>query len=143
MGNFGYVMAILQIIGFGAGGFFCYIQLTTQLFCENCNKYYSKKGSLMKRMDDKGEAEQLVEKIKALFNQGTVQSAINELKMFGAEKQPKLKKNSAEVTITGSYCKECLDHQAKVIANIWDGRNYTPLKDLEATVKTREDLQFK
>lgn len=48
MGNFGYLIAVIQFIGFMLGGACIYLILRAKSFCEECNKYYKKVATVNK-----------------------------------------------------------------------------------------------
>jgi len=52
LGNWGYMYAVIQIIGFAVGGFCVYAYLAAQTYCDKCSLYLSKQGTIIRYADD-------------------------------------------------------------------------------------------
>ena len=55
IGNFGYALAVLQILGFAVGGFAVFVFLRAAPFCKACSKYLQKVGSVVRYTNDADE----------------------------------------------------------------------------------------
>ena len=84
LGNLGYLVALLQILGFAAGGFAVYAYLESQPFCETCSRYLTRKGRLMRYTADAEGLQSSVTQIFELVGAGSVAKAIDTHRNFGS-----------------------------------------------------------
>ena len=77
IGNFGYIYALIQMIGFSIGGFVLYVYLASKLFCEKCSRYFSKKGGLERFTGDSDAFGNTLKKISSLLSEDKFEEAIN------------------------------------------------------------------
>lgn len=143
LGNFGYVVAILQIVGFGIGGLLCYGLLKSLKYCENCGRYFANKGSISRHTASDEDAKQMFETIQSHFDKKEIQFSIDSLKQFGDNKKTFLNETDRAVSISAVNCKGCNEHEATASVKAWNRKDYEQVKGLEAVATTTEDLVFK
>ena len=77
------MLAILQILGFAAGGFAVYGYLASMPYCEKCSRYLSSKGKQVRYTVDAEALQAATVQIFDNFRNGAVASAIDEHRVFG------------------------------------------------------------
>src|SRR5207244_1584760 len=110
MGGFGYIPAVLQVVGFALGGFTVYGHLTSMPYCERCSRYLSAKGKQVRYATEDEAFQQNTTQILQYIGEGDMASAVEHHRTFGGEKQ---EKNHFMSTITVRACKECGQHWIK------------------------------
>ncbi len=70
LGSFGYVVSILQILGFAAGGFVVYAHLVSQPYCEKCSRYLSGKGRQARYTGDAEGQQAMVARVFEYMHSG-------------------------------------------------------------------------
>lgn len=116
IGSWGYLYAVLQIVGFAFGGVAVYRYLEAQPYCERCTKYLVAKDTQTRYTTRYMNAAQLSQ-ITTLIAAGRLQDAIAAHAISGSEgygKDPKLR---AQVEI--KRCKNCDQHWMKFTVSRW------------------------
>jgi hypothetical protein len=85
LGTFGYVVAVLQIIGSAVGGFVVYAVLVSKPYCERCSRYLSGKGSQVRYTQDAAAFQTNVGQSVQTLSSGAVQSAVELQRSFGSQ----------------------------------------------------------
>lgn len=107
LGNFGYVVALLQIVGFAVGGFVTYLFLKSKAFCSLCDKYYKRVWQDTRYSGEKNN-EELVEGIKNIavaFDDADIDAARARHNQVGVEKHSKQTHLRTQLTL--QKCPEC------------------------------------
>ena len=120
LGEIGYVVALLQIIGFAAGGWCVYSYLANQLYCDKCSRYFSFKGKRQQYYSDKDKALVQYENIKNKFAESKYQEAINLI----PKKNDMKKDDCLSLDIEIKYCKKCLRHYISTFISKKDNKGY-------------------
>jgi len=140
LGSFGYIVGALQILGFFAGGASIYGYLSSEIYCNNCSRYYSSKKSQSRYFNIMEEGAKSYDDTLALLIQKKYKDAIDSHANSGEQK---VKKDSIIYTIlTLKYCKKCRDHFIKL--QIFAKRN-SKWKEIPKTAKytyAKEELNL-
>jgi hypothetical protein len=83
LGAFGYVVAILQVLGFALGGYGVYFYLVSLPYCQRCSRYFSKKGKQIRYTGDAEAMQATTVQVLKDFGDGSVTSAIEKHRAFG------------------------------------------------------------
>ena len=108
LGNFGYVVAVLQVIGFAVGGFAVYGYLTSKPYCDKCSRYLSGKGKQIRYAGDAEGLQAATASFMILLGNGEIPSSILEHRNssgFGSSMPPNNCHLRSIVEIR--YCKKC------------------------------------
>ncbi len=89
IGHFGYVTAVLQIVGFAIGGFVMFGYLLGLPYCDKCTKYLSVKSKSIRFSANLEKFTEMVNGIVASFNAGEPQKALVDHQKYGEESNPK------------------------------------------------------
>jgi len=112
LGSWGYLYAVLQIVGFALGGLAVYKYLDAQPYCERCSKYLVAKDTQTRYTS----ATQLSQ-ITTLMAAGRLQDAIAAHATSGSETAGKDPKLRSQVEI--KRCKNCDQHWMKFTVSRW------------------------
>jgi hypothetical protein len=112
LGSWGYLHAVLQIVGFAIGGVAVYKYLNAQPYCERCWKYLVAKDTQTRYTN----ATQLSQ-ITTLMAAGRLQDAIAAHATRGSETAGKDPKLRSQVEI--KRCKNCDQHWMKFTVSQW------------------------
>lgn len=139
LGSWGYIVAILQIIGFGIGGFSIFGWLVSLIYCEKCSKYFFRKGKQIRYFSDpeiiKSQHQYLNEHIKI----NNIEKAIEKHATEGNIKPEKKDYLSSRVELR--YCKGCGKHHLKYIASRQDKNdNWNDINETELEAFTDTEL---
>ena len=83
LGGFGYIIALLQIGGFAAGGFAVYGYLASKPYCDKCSRYLSGKGKQVRYTGDADGLQAATAEIFDDLRNGATASALDHQKAFG------------------------------------------------------------
>jgi hypothetical protein len=83
LGGFGYIVALLQIVGFALGGFAVYAHLASKPYCEKCSQYLSRKWKRLRYNSNIEEMKVSTAQIVDNISKGAIASAIDQHKTFG------------------------------------------------------------
>jgi hypothetical protein len=111
LGEFGYVVAVLQIVGFAIGGFVLYMYLTSKPHCEKCSQYLPGKGKQLRYTGDAGGMRAATSQIFQHVSNRNVAAAIESQAAFGNLKPQK--DNHLRSMFEVRYCKKCQQHWVK------------------------------
>lgn len=136
LGYFGYVVAVLQIIGFAAGGFVVYAVLTSKPYCEKCSRYLSGKGKQVKYTHDADGLQVNVVQIAQNLAGRAVGSAIELQRGFGNPKHQK--DDHLRSTFEVRYCKNCNQHWVKFTIEKHSGNDWKEIPGFMAAGFTEE-----
>lgn len=136
LGNLGYVVAVLQIIGFALGGFAVYAVLESQPYCERCSRYLTRKGRLMRYTGDADGLQGSVHKIFELVGGGAVADAIAVHRGFGTSSHQK--DDHLRSIFEVRHCKKCARHWVKFSVEKQSGNDWKEISDLSVSGFTEE-----
>ncbi len=138
MGVFGYIPAVIQIIGFAVGGFAVYSWLGTQPYCERCSRYLTGKGRQTRFMGDIEGFQAMAKRFAEHFQSGDLTSAIAEYAQSG---QPKAQnKEPIQSSIELRHCPACTTHWLKSTAQRRDGSEWHEIAGVELQAYTETPL---
>jgi hypothetical protein len=111
LGSWGYLYAVLQMLGFAIGGVFVYFNLKSLAYCDTCSRYLVKKGIQTRYTADSDTLTKAVTEIMQCFSERRFQDAISaHAKAAGYE-------NSTGMTLRSRVevkrCKDCNQHWLK------------------------------
>src|SRR5262249_37932304 len=89
LGKWGYAYALLQILGFAAGGLAAYFNLADSPFCDACARYLKKVRTAKRYTADAGALKSLVETVHPLMDARRLGEAVDAHATFGKEKPVK------------------------------------------------------
>lgn len=136
LGGLGYGVAVLQILGFAAGGLAVYGYLTSLPYCERCSRYFSTKGKQTRYTADAEALQASTVQVFNDFREGAAPSAIEKHRMFG---NPKLQKgNHLRSVIEVRYCKKCGEHWVKYVVEKQSGNDWKEISELTAAGFTEQ-----
>lgn len=135
LGNFGYLVAFLQVVGFAIGGLIVYGILRGADYCEKCERYFHRKGTVSKNIPEEEVARAAYEGARVRLDADKPQEAVDFLKEY--EGQRSLKKGTQTVGITVTECRSCGAHRLKLSSQTWNGKEY----DAEKTLNDQFDSQ--
>ncbi len=107
LGNWGYLYALLQIIGFSIGGFLLYGYLSELPFCKKCSRYFSKKESVEKYSDNSDTFGNTLRKIASLLEENRFEEAIATYATEGGVSKFDPKNHHLRLRIILKLCKGC------------------------------------
>ena len=105
LGGFGYVYAIIQIIGFALGGVVVYGWLASQPYCEKCSRYLLLKDEQIRYSMDSQMFADMVAHINQLFSVRQFQRAIEIHTKFGM--YPETNKHYLKSVLEIKECDKC------------------------------------
>ena len=128
LGAFGYVVALLQVVGFAAGGFGLFAYLVSKPYCEKCSRYLTGEG---KQVRYTGDAEGLQATTAQVFERmraGTIAAAIQEQGAFGT---PGPQKNDhLRSVFQVRYCKQCGKHWVQFSIEKQSGDSWDEISEM-------------
>ena len=121
IGDWGYVVELIQIIGFSLGGFLPFAHLLSITYCKNCAKYYSAKG---KRYHYYGDAELLTGAYARMAKAFEGKDINNIVQTFALEKYllVRCKEDYLRTVLKLDYCKTCGAHYIQFSVEKYRGR---------------------
>lgn len=136
LGDLGYLVALLQILGFAAGGFAVYAYLESQAYCEACSRYLTRKGRLMRYTADAEGLQASVAQIFDLVGAGSVVTAIETHKNFGSATHGK--NDHLRSMFEVRHCKKCHQHWVKFSVEKQSGNDWKEISELSVSGFTQE-----
>jgi TRAP-type C4-dicarboxylate transport system permease small subunit len=127
LGSFGYIVAVLQILGFAAGGFAVYGHLASKPYCEKCARYLSGKGKQM-RYGDSDAIQANTASVFSYLHSGAAGLAIDQQSRFGSSVQQR--GNYLRSVFEVRYCKKCNQHWVKFTVEKQKGNNWNEISEL-------------
>jgi hypothetical protein len=128
LGGWGYLAAVLQIIGFALGGFVLYAYLTAKPYCEKCSRYLSAKG---KQIRYTGDAEGLTANTNQILvdmASSQMANAIHSQANFGNPKHQK--DDHLRSVFEVRHCKKCEKHWVKFCVEKTSGGDWKEIPEL-------------
>ncbi len=138
LGSLGYVVALLQLLGFAAGGFLVYAFLADLPYCADCSRYLAAKGSLERYTPDHEALVATATAVLDLVRVGDLAGAIAAHKTFGGP-IPQAQDHLC-ATITVRHCKKCGQHWMKFTVLKGSGNDWTEIPELTASRFTHEPI---
>jgi len=117
LGSWGYVYAVLQIVGFAIGGIAVYGYLKALPYCERCAKYLVAKHTQTRYTADADQLSQITALVRQCALAGRLQDAIAAHATSGSESAGKDHKLRSQVEI--KRCKDCDQHWMKFTVSRW------------------------
>lgn len=141
--SFGYVYALLQVIGFALGGFVLYRYLSTRLYCEQCLRYFSNKGNISRYTGDKESLVNFIKKAVNLLKKNDLTEIISLHDEEGFAKCD-FKKHYLRTDLNLKFCKECGKHHLSLNVFKKNGKDdWDELHDLTIRAMSMKELSFK
>jgi hypothetical protein len=131
LGSFGYVVAVLQVIGFAIGGFAVYAYLVSKPYCDKCSRYLSAKGKQIRYAGDAEGLQAATVSFLTRVGNGDIPSAILEhgnSAGFGTPTPPKDCQLRSVVEIR--HCKQCAMHWVKFTVEKLRGDDWKEISEL-------------
>lgn len=129
LGSWGYVTAILQIIGFAIGGIAIFFYLTTLPYCEKCHKYLKAKTKQVRYSADNDSFTAMVKNIVFLFTNDRLQEALDIHGNFGEAEFPK--DGYLMSLLERKQCPMCNVNWLKFSAHKLSGDNWEQINELQ------------
>jgi len=131
LGSWGYVYAILQILGFALGCAVVFGYLASKVFCKKCSRYSSLKGTASRYTGDGEKFAECLKKLAGLFDEGKFAELItihaNEAGVTKCESGHHLR-----LDLTIHECKSCKQNHLRMTAYKWNGKDdWKQLGDLK------------
>jgi len=131
LGSFGYVVAVLQVIGFAVGGFCVYAYLAAKPYCNRCSRYLSGKGKQIRYATDPEGLQTATAQLACHMANGEVGLAVAEHSNsagFGAAAPPK--DCHLRSVIEVQRCKKCERHWVKFAVENLSGNDWKEVSGL-------------
>jgi DNA-directed RNA polymerase subunit RPC12/RpoP len=128
LGAMGYVAALLQIVGFAAGGFVLYSVLASKPYCTKCSQYLSSKG---KQVRYTGDTEGLQSAVKQIFLDVASSHVVKAIESQASFGNPKHQKNDhLRSVFEVRHCKKCGQHWVRFCVEKQSGDNWEEIPEL-------------
>jgi hypothetical protein len=127
LGGFGYVLAVLQVLGFAVGGLGVYFYLRAAPYCEACSKYLEKQSSTERYTSLAEQLEELYAVLADHLKQGDSAAARNLLSDFG---NPRHNGQNLKVELTLWRCRTCPQEFFESSVNQWNGKDWKQISGL-------------
>jgi len=112
LGSWGYLYAVLQVLGFAIGGVAVYFHLKSLAYCDPCSKYLAKKGIQSRYTADSGALTEAVKAVMQCLSESRFQDAIAvHARMGGSDAFQKELVLRSQMQI--KRCKSCDQHWLK------------------------------
>jgi hypothetical protein len=140
LGVLGYGVALLQILGFAAGGFAVYGYLVSVPYCERCARYFAAKGRQIRYTGDVQGLQASTAQVLGAFRDGAITAALAAHQAFGS---PKLQKgNSLRSMIEVRHCRKCGQHWARFVVERRSGNNWKEIPNLKVAAFTNQAVEI-
>lgn len=130
VGSFGYWLAVLDFIGFVAGGVFVYIVLKNQLTCEACSKYLR---AVVKKKDSFADFQDF-----AGYYDGVYANPVDSPEFaqhVGREYSAgRAQQGTVNLTTTVFECPKCFDQSVQEAVKVCNGRDWKDVDELKRLV---------
>jgi hypothetical protein len=121
LGGWGYLYAVLQILGFAAGGFGAYAYLADAPYCEGCRRYFKRVKQTKRFTDDPDALTTLVGAITPLMEARRFAEVIQTHRTFGKEKGEKGDQLAAHLAL---YECTCSGRLVRFSVHKWNGSDW-------------------
>lgn len=129
LGSFGYVTAVLQVLGFAVGGLTVYGYLRIAPYCQACGKYLKKQSSTTRYTNDAEQLQGLYSGLVAHLQQGDSTAAAQLLSGFGKPKES-IKDMKLNAQLTLWKCAICAQEFFESSANQWKGTDWKQISGM-------------
>jgi hypothetical protein len=140
LGKFGYIVALLQIVGFAVGGFAVYSYLVSKPYCEKCSQYLSGKGKRLRYTGNTEEMQAATAKIVGNINNGDIASAIDLHKTFGNSTPQK--DDYLRLILELRHCEKCSQHWVRFSAEKYSSKDWKEISDLTVAAFTNQVVEM-
>lgn len=140
LGSFGYVVSLLQILGFTAGGFGVYAHLVSQPYCEKCSRYLPQKGKQVRYTGDGGGLQAATARVFEFVKSDAIALAIQQYKEFGTPQHQK--EDHLRSVVEVRYCKKCSKHWVKFFVEKKSGDNWKEVSELTVAGFTEQGVNI-
>jgi len=139
IGQFGYLYALLEIIGFALGGVTVYGYLKGLPFCDKCSKYFTKKETQTRYCADADKLAEVASLMRQFAIENQPQAAIDvHAASAGAEKYTKEMFLRSQIEI--HHCKDCGKHRMGVEVSRWVKDNWKAVSEVGFHTFTDEPI---
>ncbi|HZU28190.1 MAG TPA: hypothetical protein VFA04_21855 [Bryobacteraceae bacterium] len=128
VGQFGYLIAALQVLGFAAGGFFVHWYLRAAPYCAACGKYLRRYSSTTRYTADPGQLAAMHSDLAAALHSGDSSAAVQLVSSFGEAKEKKGMHLSATLKLW--KCETCPRQFFESSVRKWNGRDWKAVAGL-------------
>lgn len=140
LGSWGYIVAILQILGFAVGGFATYGWLTSIPYCDKCFKYFSSKGKQKRYFSELESIKNQYEIMRECVINNDLKGAIEKHTIEGNEAPWEIDKICSRIEL--NFCKSCKKHHFKYVISALKKDEWKDISDLKLETYTKNELSF-
>lgn len=112
LGQAGYFIGLVQIIGFAIGAVLVYQRLVLQAYCNNCSQYYVKIAKQVRYLWEDKNLYKTLNDLAGKISKGSLQEAIDTHYSLGEHKE--LASTEICVTMDLRNCKKCDNHWVRM-----------------------------
>jgi len=138
LGSWGYVVAILQILGFAAGGLATFGWLSSIPYCDKCLKYFFSKGKQKRYFSDLESVRNQYEMLGEYIIRDDLKEALEKHRNEGTEAPWEISKLCSRIEL--NYCKSCKRHHLKYVISVLRGDDWKDIDDLKLETYTESEL---
>lgn len=142
LGNWGYLYAFIQILGFCVGGFSLYAYLVSRVFCENCSRYYHKEESMDRYSGDGETFGNTINEIALLLSQDKFNEAIYICSASCGEHKFNPKNHHLRMRVILMRCKSCESNCLCIEVSKDNKNGWSKIDNLSFNVFTRQQLSL-
>jgi len=128
LGGFGYVIALLQVIGFSVGGVAVWGYLESKPYCEHCSRYLSAKGKQVRYTGDPEGLKAVTAQIFDHIKTDAIAAAIEQQRTFGNQRHQK--DDHLRSVFEIRHCKKCGRHWAQFSIEKRSGDGWKTIPEL-------------
>ena len=128
MGLWGYIPAVLQVIGFAIGGVAVFGYLNDQPYCDSCSRYLSRKGKQQRHTADPDALQATATTINQQLAAGDVTAAMASHAAFGQESEGRDQYLRSNLDLR--VCNGCNRHWLKFSVEKQSGKNWKEIREL-------------
>lgn len=137
LGDLGWGVAALQILGFSVGGFLVYRMLQSVPYCERCAKYLSEKKVRVAKWKEQQGVVPAYEEIAGLMQQHQLQLAIDKHAKHGEDRRLRI---GSMLTLELRKCPGCENRRLLLSAQMRNGNQWS--EAAKAVVFTEDPVQI-
>ena len=128
LGNLGYGIAALQVLGFAFGGLGVYGYLVSRPYCRRCSRFMFRKGLQTRYTDDPKGVQASTAQVYSSIDSGDVRGAIQIHSLFGNREYAEDRYLRSWIEIMD--CRQCGRHWAKYQVEKWARNDWKEIADL-------------
>jgi hypothetical protein len=140
LGAWGYLYALLQVVGFALGGVAVFRWLSLLPYCESCSRYFSALGKQERFADDPHAFASVLERVAAAFDTGRLQDAISQ--HTTPEEPGRRKKGRFMSVLDLRFCSGCGVRWLGFSAREWAGNCWKEIKGSKLSGLHKEPLNL-